>query len=86
MNLIVSRRAVRRLVEIAAYFCTENPASALAVSNKLQTTFALIADRPYIGRPFRDQVRRFAVPRLPSVILYRVDEQGSDVNDPDGSA
>ncbi|ACB79858.1 MULTISPECIES: type II toxin-antitoxin system RelE/ParE family toxin [Methylorubrum] len=74
MKLEISRRAARRLHEIADYIHRENPSAALHVQRTIRAAFALLATYPDAGRVVRPKLRRFVVPRLPYLIYYTVDE------------
>ncbi|WP_462121417.1 type II toxin-antitoxin system RelE/ParE family toxin [Methylorubrum thiocyanatum] len=50
MKLEISRRAARRLHEIADYIHRENPSAALHVQRTIRAAFALLATYPDAGR------------------------------------
>ena len=79
MKLEVSRRATRRLREIANHIHRENPSAALHVQKTIRDAFALLTVYPDAGRVVRPKVRRFVVPRLPYLIYYTVDETAGAV-------
>ncbi|MCJ2126884.1 type II toxin-antitoxin system RelE/ParE family toxin [Methylobacterium sp. J-077] len=75
MKLVYARRAVRRLTEIADYVRERNPGAADKVEGSIRETTELLRRHPYVGRRARPWVRVFAVPRLPYLIYYQVDER-----------
>lgn len=73
MTLRFSHRAADDLEAICDYICERNPGAALRVRNSLQASLQIIALHPKIGRLQTGGVRRYATPRLPYLIFYRVD-------------
>lgn len=74
MKLVLTPPAVRDLEGIADYIHARNPMAARQVKEALQSAMQLIASHPYVGRAQTRGLRRFAVPRLPYLIFYRVKE------------
>lgn len=73
MNLRVTTRANRDLVDIAEYIRAENPVAALRVLERIQRAFSLLESAPYIGRPSeRSGLREFPVRDLPFLVIYRI--------------
>ncbi|TXN75836.1 type II toxin-antitoxin system RelE/ParE family toxin [Methylobacterium sp. WL18] len=75
MKLVYARRAVQRLTEIADYVRERNPGTADKIEGAIRETAELLRRHPYVGRGVRPGVRVFAVPRLPYLIYYQVDER-----------
>ena len=75
MKLVYARRAVRRLTEIADYVRERNPGAAAKIEHTIRDTTGLLRRHPFVGRSVRPGVRVFAVPRLPYLIYYQVDER-----------
>ncbi|GJD95255.1 hypothetical protein OCOJLMKI_2466 [Methylobacterium iners] len=67
-------------MEIASYLVVRNPHGAKRVEEALQEAFDLIASYPEVGRKLGDGVRRFALPRYPYLIFYRIREAGDEVD------
>lgn len=74
MKLRLSRQARADLDRIAAYIGERDPQAAARVQRDLTAALDRLLDHPQAGRPTGRGLRRFAVPRLPYLILYRVDE------------
>ena len=75
MKLVYARRAVQRLTEIADYVRERNPGAADKVEGAIRETAELLRRHPYVCCGVRPGVRVFAVPRLPYLIYYQVDER-----------
>ncbi|MCJ2058952.1 type II toxin-antitoxin system RelE/ParE family toxin [Methylobacterium sp. J-048] len=75
MKLVYARRAVRRLADIADYVRERNPGAADEVERAIRETAELLRRHPFVGRSVRPEVRIFAVPRMPYLIYYQVDER-----------
>ncbi|ARO54322.1 MAG: type II toxin-antitoxin system RelE/ParE family toxin [Methylorubrum extorquens] len=74
MRLRLSARAAEDLESIAAYLEARDPQAARRVEQQLTAALRRLLDHPKAGRPVGRNLRRFAVPRLPYLIFYRVDE------------
>lgn len=74
MRLRLSARASEDLDSIAAYLAARDPQAARHVEQQLTAALHRLLDHPKAGRPVGRGLRRFAVPRLPYLIYYRVDE------------
>jgi len=79
VKLVYARRAVQRLTEIADYVRERNPGAADKVEGAIRETAELLGRPPYVGRSVRPGVRVFAVPRLPYLIYYQLDERRENV-------
>ncbi|MHC2018349.1 type II toxin-antitoxin system RelE/ParE family toxin [Methylobacterium sp. CM6247] len=79
MKLLVSATATRRLREIADYIHERHPAAARSVGRAIEDAFDLVGRYPEVGRRLPKRVRRFAVPRLPYLIYYTVDDRADAV-------
>lgn len=79
MRVRHSPKSQRDIQEIGRYLRAHNPAAALKVRGEIQDALLLIARRPGAGSPVGRGLRRFALPRLPYVIVYRIDEQAEEV-------
>ncbi|WP_019904572.1 type II toxin-antitoxin system RelE/ParE family toxin [Methylobacterium sp. 77] len=73
MRLLLSRRAAHDLDEIAAYITQTSPQAAENVQARLTDALRTLAEQPHAGRSMGRGLRLFAVPRLPYLIIYRVD-------------
>ena len=74
MKLRLSQRAKADLDSIAAYLALRDPQAARHVEAQIAAALRLLLDHPQAGRHVGRGVRRLAVPRLPYLIVYRVDE------------
>lgn len=79
MKLRLSERAEADLDGIAAYLKPRDPQAAQHVEAQIAAALRLLLDHPQAGRHVGRGVRRFAVPRLPYLIIYRVDERADAV-------
>lgn len=80
MRLRVTARANRDLQNIADYIRGENPYAAARVLERIERTFSILLDAPFIGRPSqREGVREFPVRDLPFLVIYRVTSDAVDV-------
>ncbi len=83
MKLVLSRRAVRRLTEIADYLADTNPAAAVDAQTTIRASLDLLTRYPYAGRVIGDEraatTRVLAVPRRPYLIYYQVNERAERV-------
>lgn len=79
MKLRLSPRARDDLDSIAAYVAERDPQAARRVQQQLTAALNRLLDHPQAGRPTGHGLRRFAVPRLPYLILYRVEEDAAAV-------
>ncbi|WP_342151558.1 type II toxin-antitoxin system RelE/ParE family toxin [Methylorubrum sp. SB2] len=79
MKLRLSPRAEDDLDRIAAYLEPRNPQAALLVQAQLAAALRLLTEHPQSGRSIGRGVRRFAVPRQPYLIVYRIDETAGEV-------
>lgn len=79
MKLRLSERAEADLEGIAAYLKLRDPQAARHVEAQIAVTLRLLLDHPQAGRHVGRGVRRLAVPRLPYLIVYRVDERAEAV-------
>jgi toxin ParE1/3/4 len=73
VRLRLTLRAEADLQGIAAYLNARNPQAALRVEGELRAAFALLAAHPGAGPLRGGGVRRFALPRYPYLIFFRVD-------------
>lgn len=79
MKLVLSRRAVRRLTEIADYLAERNPAAAQDAQTTIRASLDLLTRFPHVGHLVGHEgttpnTRVLAVPRRPYLIYYQVDE------------
>ena len=74
MRLVLSRRATRRLAEIADHIQAKDPAAAGYVKQAIRDALDLLSAYPNVGRSVQPNVRLFVVPRLPYLIYYQVDD------------
>lgn len=80
MKLRVTARANRDLERIADYIVTENPVAAPRVLERIERTFSILLDAPFIGRPSeRAGLREMPVPDLPFLVVYRVASDAVEV-------
>ncbi|CAO4156528.1 type II toxin-antitoxin system RelE/ParE family toxin [Methylorubrum thiocyanatum] len=79
MKLRLSARASDDLSSIAAYLAARDPQAAYHVEQQLADALRRLLDHPKAGRPVGSGLRRLAVPRLPYLIYYRVDEAADAV-------
>jgi plasmid stabilization system protein ParE len=73
MRLRLTPQAQSDVEAIAAYLEARNPRGALHVETAIQAALVLIGRYPEIGPMGRRRVRRFALPRYPYLIFYRLD-------------
>lgn len=74
MRLRLSARATDDLESIAAYLESRDPQAARHVEQQITAALRRLLDHPRAGRLVGRGLRRFAVPRLPYLIYYRVDD------------
>jgi plasmid stabilization system protein ParE len=74
MKLVFSPHATRDLRSVSAYLLEHNPKAAIRVRAALFEALALIARHPRAGRAQEGGSRRYALPRYPYLIFYRVDD------------
>ena len=79
MRIRLTPQAKADAEEIAAYLEPRSPEGAQRVEEAIQEALALIARYPEIGHERQQRVRRFALPRYPYLIFYRVDEPSDAV-------
>jgi addiction module RelE/StbE family toxin len=74
VTLRITRRAQRHLDGIADYVGERNPEAARRIGARIREIFDLLAAFPLIGREgVLAGTREMAVPGLPYVVVYRVD-------------
>ena len=73
MKLRLSSRAEGDLDGIAAYLSVRDPQAARRVQRQLAATLRMLTEHPLAGRDIGRGLRRYAVPRLPYLIVYRID-------------
>lgn len=72
-ELVWSRRALRRLDEIASYIAASNPQAAAEVVGRIASAVERLAEHPYSGRPGRlNNTRELVLADIPYIIPYRV--------------
>lgn len=74
MKLRLSTRATDDLEGIAVYLESRDPQASRRVEQQLAAALRSLLDHPRAGRPVGRGLRRFAVPRMPYLIYYRIDE------------
>ncbi|HEV2545271.1 MAG TPA: type II toxin-antitoxin system RelE/ParE family toxin [Methylobacterium sp.] len=74
MKLRLSARATDDLEGIAAYLEARDPQASRRVEQQLAAALRGLLNHPRAGRPVGRGLRRIAVPRLPYLIYYRIDE------------
>ncbi|MBX9931811.1 MAG: type II toxin-antitoxin system RelE/ParE family toxin [Methylobacterium sp.] len=79
MKLRLSPRAEADLDSIAAYLAARDPQALQHVQDQLAAALRLLLDHPQAGRHVGRGLRRLSVPRLPYLIVYRVDEAAEAV-------
>lgn len=84
MKLVLSRRAVKRLTEIADYLAERNPAAAQDAQTTIRASLDLLTRFPHVGRLVGHEdktpnTRVLAVPRRPYLIYYQVDDSAGRV-------
>lgn len=80
MKIYFTDRAADDLEAIHAYLMERSPLGARRVQLAMQSTFALLADFPYLGREQKmATLRRIGVPHYPFNIYYTVDDQAQEV-------
>lgn len=83
LQLFLTRRAAREIDRAAEWWASHRPAAPGAVRTDLETTFALLTQRPSIGTPVPEAsspgVRRFFVDRIRYWIYYRVRDNRLEV-------
>ncbi len=79
MKLRLSPRAEADLDAIATYLVARDPRAARQVEIQIATALRMLLDHPDSGRHVGHGLRRLAVPRLPYVIFYRINEQAGAV-------
>lgn len=73
MRLRLTPQAQSDVESIAAYLEARNPRGARQVETAIQAALVLIGRYPEIDPMGRRRVRRFALPRYPYLIFYRLD-------------
>ena len=73
MRLLLSLRAATDLDGIAAYIMEASPQAAENVQARIAEVLRMLTEQPYAGHPVGRGLRRFAVPRLPYIVICRVD-------------
>jgi toxin ParE1/3/4 len=71
------RGALNDLNSILDYIAEDDPVAARKVVARIREVAALLADRPWLGRPGRRGRRYLSVAGLPYVIIHRI--QGESV-------
>lgn len=79
MRLRYAPLAIRDLAGIASYIRAYDPSAAVRVGSEIRRCAAMLSDHPQAGRSIGRGLRRYAVPRLPYLIVYRVDEAAAEV-------
>lgn len=79
MKLRLSPRAEDDLDRIAAYLEPRDPQAAQLVQQGIAAALRLLIQHPQVGCHIGRGARRFPVPRLPYLILYRINEQAGEV-------
>ena len=75
MRLRFTRRARRRLDDIAEYISERNPEAARRVGARIRETIELLAAFPDMGHNGAlAGTRELVVPGLPYIVVYRVEE------------
>lgn len=73
MKRRILARAARDLAKIESHISKESHEAAISVASRLKKAFALVTDRPEVGRPTSFHgIREWSVPGLPYVIPYRI--------------
>jgi plasmid stabilization system protein ParE len=74
VTIRLTRQAETDIENIAGYLIPRSPQGAMRVEAAIQEALALIARYPAVGHERRQRVRRFALPRYPYLIFYRMNE------------
>ena len=79
MNLRLSQRAAADLDGIATHIAARDPQAAEHVQAQLAEALRLLLEHPWAGRHIGGGLHRYVVPRLPYLIIYRVDARAGAV-------
>ncbi len=79
MRLRLTSQAEADLEDIAAYLEPRNPQGAQWVEDAILDVFALLIQYPEAGHLRGQRVRRFALPRYPYLVFYRVNEGADEI-------
>lgn len=75
-----TRRALRRLDQIAAHIAHDNPDAAARTVARIALAVSLLSDHPAMGRPGRVKgTRELVLADIPYIVAYRVSETHLDV-------
>jgi addiction module RelE/StbE family toxin len=74
MELLWTRRALRRLDEIGAYISFDNPVTAGEVIHRIVSAAERLKQFPQSGRPGRVRnSRELVLADIPYIVIYRID-------------
>ena len=72
MKVRFTPRALADLDNIHSYLIDRSPSGSRRVASAIEGAVELVRDHPEVGRLLARGVRRYPVPHLPYLLLYRV--------------
>ncbi len=79
MKLRLTAPVARQLDRVLAYIDQHNPQGARHVQARIREVMVLLLQHPYAGHLRGQRVRRFALPRYPYLVFYRVNEGADEI-------